>query len=195
MKEIFSDIINSEEENIELAIIRKIKNGDTASFRFLVLNHQESIYSIIFRQVGDKEISEDLTQETFIKAFKGIGSFREEAKFSTWLTRIAINTTRNYFKSRYYKENTKTDLLEPGSNSFESLSKQNSDTIDKEAIERINTLAKGLSLKLRETFVLCALEQKSYKEASSILSIPVGTVRSRLNKARSIIKDKYFSEE
>ena len=183
------EVCDSQERDYILAV----QAGYKESFRDLVNLYQSRVYALIYRQVQNVELSEDLTQDTFIRAYKGINSFKFESKFLTWLFKIAINVTRSYYSSRGYLEARNTELLEPNNEVFNQNSQL--DTIDRETIKRISILASQLSEKLREVFAMCALEQMSYQEVSEILEIPVGTVRSRLNKARTEIKEKFYLED
>ena len=178
----------------EAELIEQVRLGNKNAFRPLVLAYQDKIYSIIVRQLANDSLAEELTQETFLRAYQNINSFRGESLFSTWIVRIAINLTHSYYSSKGYKQSVRTEYLDQVKYS-EAFSSRQTDSYDSEAIARLKTLASGLSPKLREVFTLCAFEQKSYKEVADILAIPVGTVRSRLHKARLQIKRLYFEEE
>ena len=170
-------------------IVREVVAGNSDRFRLLVLRHQALVFALIMRQVGEKELAEELAQETFLKAYRNLKLFRFEAKFSTWLTRIALNTMNSYFSSRAYKERSRTD-------SFSQEKHDRPEALGADAksdMEQFRNLLGTLSPKLREVLVLCGLEGKSYEEAAHMLSIPIGTVRSRLNKARLVLKDAFLA--
>ncbi len=176
----------------ERSLIERIQNGEKDDFRHLVNNYKDLVFSMIMRQVGDHTLSEELAQEVFIKAFLNIKKFQFRSAFSTWLTRIALNHTNSFFTSKRNKIRNITDEFDM--KKHESITKTNPDTEDK-ALEQEKLLLRfrqalsGLKDKFREVIVLCSLEGKSYEEASEILDIPLGTVRSRLNKARLLIKE------
>ena len=177
----------------EKEVIQRIVLGEKGEFETLVSNYQEMVYAIIIKQVSNEVIAKDLTQETFIKAYFNLSSFRFEAKFSTWLIRIALNLTNSYFQSKRYKQKQKTMHLDLEQYN-QTPDERSIDSLDLEAIDKLNFLISQLRPKLREVMILCGLEQRSYKETAEILNVPVGTVRSRLNKARLILKELYFKD-
>lgn len=163
--------------------------GDREAFRGLVVRYKDYIFSLIRRQVRDESITEDLTQEVFLKVFRGLSSFRADALFKTWLVRIALNTTNSYFASRRYKESRATDSLPEEHETILSYTTPALSDSDQKLGFFHQALAM-LSPKLRDVVVLCALQEKSYEEAAQLLSIPVGTIRSRLNSARSQMREE-----
>ena len=172
----------------DMKIISRVLQGKKEEFRFLVREHQDKVYAMILRQVGDPEIAKELTQEVFLRAYKHLSQFRHEANFSTWLIRIALNQTNSYFSSRRYKEakqSTSIDAVELGSLQTEAPQDRLLD------IKRLRTIISELKPMYREIMVLCCFEEKSYEDAADILGIPVGTVRSRLNKARLLCKNAF----
>ena len=108
----------------ETSIIKQVQGGERDEYRHLVSSYKNLIYSIIIKQVGNHEVAEDLAQDTFLKAYKHIQSFRFESKFSTWLTRIALNLTSNYFKSKAHKTSRKNVLAEDLSNPAKELERK-----------------------------------------------------------------------
>ena len=161
--------------------------GDREAFRSIVMRHKDYVFSLIRRQVRDESIAEDLTQEVFIKVFRGLESYRADALFRTWLVRIALNTTNSYFTSRRFKESRETEQLSDEHDGISSFRTSSSDTDQRLAF--FHQALASLTPKLRDVVVLCALQEKSYEETAQHLSIPVGTVRSRLNAARSQMRE------
>jgi RNA polymerase sigma-70 factor (ECF subfamily) len=162
--------------------------GDREAFRSLVMRYKDYTFSLIRRQVRDESVAEDLTQEVFIKVFRGLASYRGDALFKTWIVRIALNTTNSYFSSRRFKESRTTEQLP---DEHEILSSYSASTTD-ETDQRLGLFQQALASltpKLRDVLVLCALQEKSYEETAHLLSIPVGTVRSRLNSARTTMRE------
>lgn len=176
---------------LEAEIIRRVNGGERDEFRKLVLTHQDRVFSMIMRAVGDREVARELTQDTFVRAYKSLGKFRFEATFSTWVTRIAINLAHSYFSSRRFKEEQRTQGLTPA-HTAELRQDAELDTFDTSSIERLRGFIAELSPKYREVVILVSFENKTYEESARILSIPVGTVRSRLNKARLILRQRFF---
>lgn len=174
----------------ESTTIQRVVEGEVHLFRLLVEEHEGYILRLLFRQLGDQSVAEELTQETFIRAFKRLKSFRGEAAFRTWITRIAFNQAHTYFASKRYRNSRKNESLEEFN---ESDNEWNSPNPERElqsrrAVKVLQEKIACLSEKQREVFVLCALEGETYEDVALTLGIPVGTVRSRLNHARLALK-------
>ena len=152
----------------------------------LIERHQNLVFGMIMRQVGDRVLAEELAHECFVRAYKHLAKVRAEANFSTWLTRIALNVTSSYFTSRRYREALRSESFDV------RLHDRGQDSDPSPAAETmLNSFRQALANlkpKFREVLTLCALEGKSYEDAAQVLAIPVGTVRSRLNKARLLLK-------
>jgi RNA polymerase sigma-70 factor (ECF subfamily) len=176
--------------NEEQSLIRAIATGEKDKFRYVIAEHKDLIFRLIMKQVGDAAIADELAQEVFVKGYFGIKKFKGNAKLSTWLTRIALNETNNYFVSKRFKDKKRSEEfdVEKHGGQYDAAKEEQ----EKEATYRDSLLRAALAkLKspFRETLTLCGLEGKSYEEASEILEVPVGTVRSRLNKARLLLKE------
>lgn len=179
----------AEEEKL---LVRRAARGDEEAFRGLVLAHQQRIFALLVRMTGDRDVARELTQDCFVRAFRGLRAFREEAAFATWLTRIALNVANSYFSSRSYRERRRTGPLEPYHERL--VPPATEDSFDTTALARLQEAIGCLPDRSREVIALCALELKSYEEAAQILKIPVGTVRSRLHNARRMLRKLYFGE-
>ncbi|MBL7662960.1 sigma-70 family RNA polymerase sigma factor [bacterium] len=173
----------------ERELIQRILAGATDEFRLIVLKYQELIVNLIFRQTGDRDVANDLAQETFIKVFKGLSRFRGEAALKTWITRIAINTCNTYFRSRAYRESR---LRTANLAAIEATARSTSNPAQDLELSQLQHAIATLNPIFREVLVLCGIEQRSYEEVSKILNIPVGTVRSRLNRARLLLSAIMF---
>lgn len=179
----------------EVEIIKRVLAGEREEFRHLVRTHQGTVYGMIMRQVGDSSIANELSQDTFLRAYRGLAGFRFNSRFSTWLTRIAINVTNSYFVSRRYKEQKRTKPLDQVAvRALEEAAGDNSGYSEAE-IKRLRSCVGGLKALYRDVVVLCCLEGKTYEEAASILEIAPGTVGSRLNKAFELLRASFFQEE
>lgn len=164
-------------------LIRLVLKGEKDEFRHLVRRHQDRVYAMIRRSVGDEATARELAQETFLKAFLNLKSFRFESAFSTWLIRIALNQSHSYFSSRRFKERSRTTELDETWHAAQQTT-DGDPMVRKQELEQLRTAIGDLKPKLRDVVVLCSLEGRSYEETATLLEVPIGTVRSRLNKAR-----------
>lgn len=165
-------------------VVQRVRSGDREAFRILVERYQVRVLSLIMRAVRDQSYAEELAQEVFLRAFQSINGFRSDATFATWITRIALNRINSHFTSRAHREQMQS----------EPFSINRHDRADhgheQRELQRMFALhLNALPRRYREVLTLCALEQRSYEEVAQILEVPVGTVRSRLNKARLLLKD------
>ncbi len=177
-------------ENTDLTepseLLRLAKNGDSNSMAKLIEPEIDRIFSMIMKMVGNKQISEELTQEVCMRAWKGIASFKEEALFSTWVTRIAINHTKNFFNSAHFKKTKATGELDQ--EYLDETPGAETQIISQQTREKVRNAVAELPNIYKEIIWLTQFEAKSYKETASILEIPIGTVSSRVNKALHLLK-------
>lgn len=178
----------SKEEDIEL--IESFLKGAAGSFDRLVLKYQKMVFNLCFRIVHDYEDAEDCSQETFIKVFKTIKSFKFKSAFSTWLYRIAVNTCKNKLTSKEYKQKKKTGDLEGlrGSSSGDIYSSPDCEVERKEAGELVMMAIAALPDKHKILIVLRDIEKKSYEEIVDITGFKLGTVKSKISRARELLK-------
>lgn len=181
----------TEAEAKELVLIRRVQHGEKDEFYHLVDAHQNKVYAMIKRQVGDSDIARELTHETFIRAYMKISQFRFQSNFSTWVIRIGLNLTSSYFSSPRFKQRTRSISFDHNVHGNQA-AEQVIDGYDTHALERLQLAIGKLKGKFRDVIVLCALEKRSYEDVAQILQIPVGTVRSRLNTARNQLRKIYF---
>ena len=180
----------------EVRFIDKLKEGDPAAFDRLVEERTSEIFALLYRLTDDREEARDLTQETFLLAFRNVAQFRGDADLRTWLYRIAVNQARNRWRwwRRRRRERT-VSLDEPAGSSDDSPSlgsrlpddgaEDPERTVLARERERILLTALGsLSRNYREVVVLRDIEGLSYEEVASTLEISVGTVKSRLSRGR-----------
>ena len=180
----------------DLILVRRAKRGDYKAFDLLVLKYQSRIIGISMKFVKDIHIAEDIAQESFIKAYKSLNSFREESAFYTWLYRIAANTSKNYLTSKRRKkeysesevfssEDANVDIFDiPGGDSPEEILAANN--LREVIFESLSNLPENI----RTAISLREFEGLSYEEISEVLDCPIGTVRSRIFRGREIIQDK-----
>ena len=171
-------------------LVERSREGDTAAFDELLSRHYERLHSLIFR-LTDADRCDDMTQEAFLLAYRNIHRFRGEAKFSTWLTRIAVNLCRSEWRKRTRRRESRLDDLPPEA----ILQRADSDQknapkamLEAEKGERIDREIAALPPKLRIAFTLRYLEGHSPADVAAILGCKLGTVRSRLFNARQVLK-------
>ena len=179
-------------KSIDLGLVKRVKAGDYQAFDLLVLKYQSRLISTAFKYVKDIQIAEDITQDSLIKSFKSIHSFREDSSFYTWVYRITVNTAKNFLISKKRKDELlQTDLSEEGSIDIESV---NTDTPDEifDATELQSIITRTLNQLGEETktaLTLREFEGLSYEQIAEVVNCPVGTVRSRIFRGREVIDD------
>ena len=175
-------------------LIEKAKEGNEGAFNFLMNKYYPRVYASLFSFTKSKEDSEDLTQQTFVKVWQQIKSFRGDSAFFTWVYRIAINLAKNYVASSGYKKqkvNSSIDQLEIDISSNENIESM---LIHSQSIEDIKDFINTMPEALKTAFTLRESEGKSYEEISIITETPIGTVRSRIFRARESIVE-YMRKE
>jgi RNA polymerase sigma-70 factor, ECF subfamily len=176
----------------ERELIARILTGQAEEFAQVLECYQDMVFGMIARQVGDAVVAEELAQDVFLRAYRGLGKFRCQASLKTWLTRIALNVCNSYFCSRAYKERRSQV---PFADGFDNLPAESGDDCTEEHLQRLQGLAAALKPIHRDVLVLCGFERRSYREAAEILGIPEGTVASRMNKALNVLREKFFASE
>jgi len=178
-------------------LIKRFLENDMASFERLVVKYQDMIFNLCFRMLQDYDEANDSAQETFIKAYCNLKNFRFESNFSTWLYRIAVNTCRNRMTSAFKKVQQKSIPIGPASASernhvdIEDSSNDPCSLYEKRELERmIHDAIASLPKALRVLTVLRDIEGKSYEEISMITGVNIGTVKSRLARARHILRER-----
>ena len=179
------------------ALVKRATRGDLGAFDLLVLKYQHRIFRGVGNYVSDFHEVQDITQESFVKAFQNINKFRGESSFYTWLHRIAINTAKNYLvSSRSRRLRQVSDLNEDsGLESEKMLDLDTPDRIihEQEVAMVIQKTLDTLSADLRTAIMLREFDGLSYESIAEIMSCPVGTVRSRIFRAREAIDNELKS--
>lgn len=175
-------VLNFQDEDLKL--LHLFKNGDNGSFEILVKKHQNKIINLAYKILQNYEDACDIAQEVFLCAYKKIKSFKEKAKFCTWLYRITINLTRNYLKKIKREKKFKNNLME-GKALFDPLLDNDNDMERENIKEKIFDVLNSLNYKYKEIIILRDMEELSYEEISYLLKINIGTVKSRLARARA----------
>tara|TARA_Y100000746_G_scaffold138321_1_gene118461 strand:- start:136 stop:711 length:576 start_codon:yes stop_codon:yes gene_type:complete len=175
-------------------LIERVKNGDKGAFNFLVNKYYPRVYASLFSYTKSKEDSEDLAQQTFLKVWQQIESFRGDSAFFTWIYRIAINLAKNHFvssASKKQKVNTSIEHAEIEISSYENIEQV---LMHDQSMIQIKEFINNMPESLKTAFTLRESEGKSYEEISLITETPIGTVRSRIFRARESIID-YMQKE
>ena len=179
-------------KDLDLGLVKRAKAGDYQAFDLLVLKYQSRLISTAFKFVKDQQIAEDLVQDSFIKSFKSIGSFREDSTFYTWIFRITVNTSKNYLVSKKRKDELlQTDISNEENYFIEPIDKDtpedlfHASQLHKIIIESLS----GLGEDTKTALTLREFDGLSYEQIAEVVNCPVGTVRSRIFRGREVIDD------
>jgi len=181
------------DREIDQQLVERAQRGDKRAFELLVLKYQRKLGRLLSRFVRDAAEVEDVTQEAFIKAYRALPSFRGESAFYTWLYRIGINTAKNYLVALGRRAPTTTGFDNEEAEGFEDAeqlrdaSTPESELEGKEIAATVNHAMDALPPDLRTAITLREIEGLSYEEIASVMNCPVGTVRSRIFRARDAI--------
>ena len=173
--------------DIDSELIKKAKQGNHGAFNILTSKYYPRVYASIFSFIKSKEDSEDLSQQTFIKVWQQLDSFRGDSAFFTWVYRIAINLAKNFVTSSGFKKQKINTSIEDTEIDIISFNDIESTVIHDESLEEINDYIDTLPESLKTAFVLREVEGKSYEDIAIITQTPIGTVRSRIFRARESI--------
>ncbi|WP_142848262.1 RNA polymerase sigma factor [Telmatospirillum sp. J64-1] len=158
-------------------------------FTALVSSHQKRLYQFILKNIGNPTDAEELAQQTFVEAFRALSSFRGQAELSTWLLGIAMNLVRNYLSRAPHRryEFVSDDVLEETAGSDHGPAEA---AAYSQALRQLGDELAVLPEELRQVLMLVAVDGISYDDAAAMLAIPIGTVRSRLSRARATLKER-----
>jgi RNA polymerase sigma-70 factor (ECF subfamily) len=183
----------------DLLLVERTVAGDQRAFELLVIKYQRRIERLIGRMVRDTDLVEDIAQETFIRAYRALSQFRGEAQFYTWLYRIAVNTAKKALVDLRRNPVISENALRGADDDDETYRPENelttSETPDtvlaaKEIAAVVNAAMEALPEELRQAVTLREIEGLSYEEIASLMGCPIGTVRSRIFRAREAISAK-----
>ena len=181
------------DREIDQQLVERAQRGDKRAFELLVSKYQRKLGRLLSRFVRDAAEVEDVTQEAFIKAYRALPSFRGDSAFYTWLYRIGINTAKNYLVALGRRAPTTTGFDNEEAEGFEDAeqlrdsSTPESELEGKEIAATVNRAMDALPADLRTAITLREIEGLSYEEIASVMNCPVGTVRSRIFRARDAI--------
>ena len=186
--------MSNNSDNIDSVLIDKARNGNEGAFKILVNKYYPRVYASLFSFTKSKKNSEDLAQQTFIKVWKQLDTFRCDSAFFTWVYRIAINLAKNFVVSSNYKKQRSNIPMESLNIDFSSFDDVEEVIIHNESMDKISNYINTLPESLKTAFTLRESEGKSYEEISVITDTPIGTVRSRIFRARESIIE-YMKKE
>jgi RNA polymerase sigma-70 factor (ECF subfamily) len=188
-----------DDPELEEKLLERLRARDERAFNELVKTYERRVFGLVFRMLGSRAESEDLTQEVFVQVFKAIGTFRGESKLSTWIYRIAVNLCKNRTKYLRVRHAGEQDQLEdvaerlplsqaPNANVAqvarpdEAMAGRQVEEIVRQAISEVDD-------NFRECLILCDVEELSYEEIAEITGLPVGTVKSRIFRGRAQLRE------
>lgn len=181
------------EREVDHELVERAQGGDKHAFEALVAKYQRKLGRLLSRFIRDHAEVEDVTQEAFIKAYRALPSFRGESAFYTWLYRIGINTAKNYLVAQGRRAPTSTEFDADEAESFEDadqlrdINTPESLLQSKQIGQTVNAAVDALPEELRTAIVLREIEGMSYEEIAEAMHCPIGTVRSRIFRAREAV--------
>jgi RNA polymerase sigma-70 factor (ECF subfamily) len=183
------------DREVDQQLVERAQRGDKHAFELLVAKYQRRLSRLVSRFVRDPAEVEDVTQEAFIKAYRALPAFRGESAFYTWLYRIGINTAKNYLLSLGRRPPTSTQHDSEEAEDFEEasllheVSTPENEMMSKQVIEVVNSSLQQLPDDLRTALTLREIDGLSYEEIAVVMDCPVGTVRSRIFRAREAVAE------
>ena len=184
------------EREIDQILVERVQRGDKKAFELLVSKYQRKLMRLVSRLVYDHAEAEDVVQEAFIKAYRALPNFRGEAAFYTWLYRIGINTAKNYLVTQGRRAPTSTDNDVEEAEGFSDadglrdINTPESLLASKQIAATVNAAMSSLPEELRNAITLREIEGLSYDEIAEVMLCPIGTVRSRIFRAREAIAER-----
>lgn len=191
-------LLKEAQHDPDAALLEECRAGDSAAFDTLIRRYKDRIYRAVYRYAGNREDALDLCQEVFIRAYRGIKGFEGNAKVYTWLYAIAANVCKNSLRDSHRKgrdKGTSLEALQAAAPAVAAEASIHSRTPSDDAMsEELQTLLQQcldeLPDQYRMTFVLRTFEDMSYEEIADVMECPTGTVKSRLNQARRLLRDR-----
>ena len=182
-------------ESTDKELVKRVQKGDKGAFDLLVLKYEQKIVNLVMRYVRDPELALDISQEAFIKAYRALPRFRGDSAFYTWLYRIAVNTAKNYLAAQRRRPmDIELDMQDPDQYGLHAKLNETDTpeglTISQELQEVLERAIEAMPDDLRTAIILRELDGMSYEEIAQTMDCPVGTVRSRIFRARDAIGKK-----
>jgi RNA polymerase sigma-70 factor, ECF subfamily len=184
------------DRDIDRQLVARAQRGDKRAFELLVEKYQRKLARLLSRFIRDPAEVEDVTQEAFIKAYRALPAFRGDSAFYTWLYRIGINTAKNYLMAMGRRAPTSTEVEADEAEGFEEgeqlrdINTPESVLLSKEIAETVNATIERLPEELRKAIQMREIEGMSYEDIAQAMDCPIGTVRSRIFRAREAIAEQ-----
>ncbi|MGZ9005594.1 MAG: RNA polymerase sigma factor RpoE [Burkholderiales bacterium] len=184
------------DREVDQQLVERAQRGEKHAFELLVIKYQRKLARLLSRFIRDPAEVEDVTQEAFIKAYRALPTFRGDSAFYTWLYRIGINTAKNYLVAMGRRAPTTTDIDSEEAESFEDgeqlrdLNTPENEMMSRQVAETVNQTLEELPEELRTAITLREIEGLSYEDIANIMNCPIGTVRSRIFRAREAIAER-----
>jgi RNA polymerase sigma-70 factor (ECF subfamily) len=184
------------EREADQILVERVQQGDKRAFELLVVKYHRKIIRLVSRLIRDPAEVEDVAQDAFIKAYRALPQFRGESAFYTWLYRIAVNTAKNYLATQGGRPESSSDIDTEEAETFadgeqlRDINTPDSMLHTKQVAETVNRAMEALPEELRTAITLREIEGLSYEEIAEAMECPIGTVRSRIFRAREAIAEK-----
>ncbi len=186
----------AKEREIDQELVQRAQRGERVAFDLLVTKYHRKLFRLALRMVGEPADAEDVVQETFIKAYRALTQFRGDSAFFTWLYRIAVNAARNSLEARgrrlpeIYASNSGNDETFEAESYLNDIDTPESLFLSKEIAQTVNAAMDALPQELRTALSLREIDGLSYDDIAEVMACPIGTVRSRIFRAREAIAEK-----
>jgi len=184
------------DREIDQQLVERAQQGDKKAFELLVAKYQRKLARLLSRLIRDPAEIEDVSQEAFIKAYRALPSFRGDSAFYTWLYRIGINTAKNFLVSQGRRAPTTTDFNAEEAETFEDadqlrdINTPENELMSKQIAATVNKAVEALPEELRTALTLREIEGMSYEDIATLMDCPIGTVRSRIFRAREAVAER-----
>jgi RNA polymerase sigma-70 factor (ECF subfamily) len=184
------------DRDIDQQLVERVQKGDQRAFGLLVEKYQRKLGRLLGRMIRDQAEVEDVVQESFIKAYRALPNFRGDSAFYTWLYRIGINTAKNHLVAMGRRPQASNDIEIEDAENFEdgdelrTVDTPESELMTKEIAQTVSAAMEALPEELKSAISLREIEGLSYEEIASMMNCPIGTVRSRIFRAREAIAEK-----
>ena len=184
------------DREIDQQLVERVQRGDKQAFGLLVEKYRRKLGRLLSRFIRDQAEVEDVVQEAFIKAYRALPNFRGDSAFYTWLYRIGINTAKNYLVSMGRRPQTSNDIEVEDAENFEdgdelrTMDTPETELMTKEIAKTVQMAIESLPEDLKTAIVLREIEGLSYEEIATMMDCPIGTVRSRIFRAREFIAER-----